>query len=55
MDEETEYKINADEAIKKYKDHPNIRIFRNNTIYGKTLEYDLMFYNTTSKQSKKGY
>lgn len=48
VDEETEYKINADEAIKKYKDHPNIRIFRNNTIYGKTLEYDLMFYNTTS-------
>ena len=34
--------------MKQYKDHPNIRIFRNNTIYGKTLEYDLMFYNTTS-------
>lgn len=48
MDNEAEYKINADEAIEKYIDHPNIRIFRNNTIYGKTLEYDLMFYNTTS-------
>lgn len=36
------YTHHADDAILKYATHPNIRYFRQDEIYGKTLEYDIM-------------
>ncbi len=38
----SEYKHHGDEEDNKYKEHPNIRFFRQDSTYGKTLEYDLM-------------
>ena len=37
-----DYKHHADTEIEQYKDHPNIRFYRQDVTYGKTLEYDLM-------------
>ena len=42
----SEYKHHGDEEENKYKEHPNIRFFRQDSTYGKTLEYDLMRENT---------
>lgn len=38
----SEYKHHGDEEDNKYKEHSNIRFFRQDSTYGKTLEYDLM-------------
>ena len=40
--DQAQYKHHADEEIAKYATHPNIRFFRQDSTYGKTLEYDLM-------------
>ena len=32
-----------------YSNHPNIRYFRQDSMYGKTLEYDIAFYNSKCK------
>lgn len=37
-----EYKHHADTEVVQYTDHPNIRFYRQNVKYGKTLEYDIM-------------
>jgi predicted ATP-dependent endonuclease of OLD family len=37
-----DYKHHADTEITQYQTHPNIRFYRQNDTYGKTLEYDLM-------------
>lgn len=37
-----DYKHHADSESTQYANHPNIRFFRQDSIYGKTLEYDLM-------------
>lgn len=37
-----EYKHHAEVEITQYKTHPNIRFYSQDSIYGKTLEYDLM-------------
>lgn len=37
-----EYKHHADDEVAQYGTHPNIRFFRQDATYGKTLEYDLM-------------
>jgi putative ATP-dependent endonuclease of the OLD family len=44
-----DYKENASESIAKFEIHPNIRFFSQDKAKGKTLEYDLMFYNPTLK------
>lgn len=36
------YKHHADEEMAQYENHPNIRFFRQDEKYGKTLEYDIM-------------
>lgn len=42
------YKEHSGDLIEKYKDHPNIKIYSQDAEKGKTLEYDLMLYNSTS-------
>ncbi|MDA8222648.1 MAG: AAA family ATPase [Desulfitobacterium hafniense] len=42
-----EYKENASGKLSIYNTHPNIRFFSQNEEKGKTLEYDLAFYNPT--------
>lgn len=37
-----EYKHHADTEVTQYDTHPNIRYYRQDIIYGKTFEYDLM-------------
>ena len=37
-----DYKHNADTEVAQYADHPNIRFYRQDATYGKTLEYDIM-------------
>lgn len=37
-----DYKHHADDEVAQYEDHPNIRFYRQDATYGKTLEYDLM-------------
>lgn len=44
-----EYKEHSGDLIKTYKDHPNIKIYSQDAEKGKTLEYDLMLYNSTSE------
>lgn len=44
-----EYKEHSGDLIEKYKDHPNIKIYSQDEKKGKTLEYDLMLYNSTSE------
>lgn len=36
------YKHHSDNEIAKYAVHPNIRFYRQDAMYGKTLEYDIM-------------
>lgn len=44
-DAQAQYKHHADVEVAVYATHPNIRFFRQDAIYGKTLEYDLMLSN----------
>ena len=37
-----DYKHHANDEVAQYADHPNIRFYRQDATYGKTLEYDLM-------------
>ena len=37
-----DYEHHADAEIAQYADHPNIRFYRQDVTYGKTLEYDIM-------------
>ncbi|EEK16620.1 RecF/RecN/SMC N-terminal domain protein [Porphyromonas uenonis 60-3] len=37
-----DYKHHADTEVIQYADHPNIRFYRQDVTYGKTLEYDIM-------------
>lgn len=37
-----DYMHNADTEVAQYTTHPNIRFYRQNVTYGKTLEYDIM-------------
>lgn len=37
-----EYKHHAELEMAQYETHPNIRFYSQNSIYGKTLEYDMM-------------
>ena len=37
-----DYKHHADAEVAQYADHPNIRFYRQDVKYGKTLEYDIM-------------
>lgn len=46
--ERYEYVENADSLINQYADNDTIRVFSPNATYGKTLEYDLMWYNADS-------
>lgn len=41
-----DYKHHADAEIGQYINHPNIRFYRQDVAYGKTLEYDLMRENS---------
>lgn len=43
-----EYKEHSSELIDKYRNHPNIRVYSQDVDKGKTLEYDLMLFNSTS-------
>ena len=43
------YTHNGDDKIMDYSNHPNIRYFRQDSMYGKTLEYDIAFYNSKCK------
>ena len=43
------YKHHADAEVIQYADHPNIRFYRQDATYGKTLEYDLMRENPNSE------
>lgn len=43
-----DYSENADDLIKQYADNETIRVFCQDATYGKTLEYDLMWYNSDS-------
>lgn len=45
-DETYEYSEHANELLEKYKDHKTIHVFSQDAKYGKTLEYDLMWFNT---------
>lgn len=36
------YKHHADAVVAQYTTHPNIRFYRQDVMYGKTLEYDIM-------------
>ena len=47
-DEKYEYSENADVLIKQYTDNDTIKVFSQDATYGKTLEYDLMWYNADS-------
>ena len=42
MDTCYDYKRHADREIEQYEGHPNIRFYRQDPQYGKTLEYDIM-------------
>ncbi len=44
-----EYKDHATSKVSQYASHPNIRYFSQNTVTGKTLEYELMRCNATSE------
>ena len=44
-----EYKEHSNGLIEKFKNHPNIKIYSQDEAKGKTLEYDLMLYNSTSE------
>lgn len=37
-----DYKHHADNEVVQYTNHPNIRFYRQDSTYGKTLEYDIM-------------
>lgn len=37
-----DYKHHGNDEVAQYADHPNIRFYRQDATYGKTLEYDLM-------------
>ena len=37
-----DYKHHADTEVVRYANHPNIRFYRQDATYGKTLEYDMM-------------
>ena len=50
IDDGSSYSRHADEEIAAYADHPNIRYFRQNETYGKTLEYDIALHNPNCKQ-----
>lgn len=39
---DSQYQHHGDGEVAQYAAHPNIRFFRQDSIYGKTLEYDLM-------------
>lgn len=39
---DSQYQHHGDGEVARYAAHPNIRFFRQDSIYGKTLEYDLM-------------
>ena len=43
------YKHHADTVVDKYAHHPNIRFYRQDVTYGKTLEYDIMRENPNCK------
>ena len=43
-----EYSENADALINQYADNDTIKVFSQDATYGKTLEYDLMWYNADS-------
>lgn len=43
------YKHHADTVVDKYTHHPNIRFYRQDVTYGKTLEYDIMRENPHCK------
>lgn len=47
-DDKYEYSENAKELIDKYQEHETIRVYSQDAKYGKTLEYDLMWYNADS-------
>ena len=49
VDGQAEYKHHADDEMFDYAAHQNIRFFRQDTTYGKTLEYDLMLSNPKSE------
>lgn len=40
-----DYKHHANTEVSQYANHPNIRFYRQDATYGKTLEYDLMHEN----------
>ena len=44
-----DYKHHADTEVDQYVVHPNIRFYRQDVTYGKTLEYDLMRENPNSE------
>ena len=41
-----DYKHHADTEVAQYAAHPNIRFYRQDVTYGKTLEYDIMRENS---------
>ena len=43
------YSHHADLEVEDYSSHPNIRFFRQDSTYGKTLEYDIAFCNPKCK------
>lgn len=43
------YKHHADAEVTRYATHPNIRFYRQDETYGKTLEYDIMRENPNCK------
>lgn len=49
-DEHKIYSHNADDEIANYAGNETIRYFRQDSKFGKTLEYDIAFYNSTIKE-----
>lgn len=50
MDKNKSYSRHADAEISTYATHRNIRYFRQNKLYGKTLEYDIALHNPKCTQ-----
>ncbi|WP_075558674.1 ATP-dependent nuclease [Parabacteroides timonensis] len=46
--EGNEYQEHSKTMIETFHEHPNIRVYSQDEIKGKTLEYDLMWYNSVS-------
>lgn len=47
---DSQYKHHSDDELAQYATHPNIRFFRQDATYGKTLEYDMMRENAGCDQ-----